>query len=81
MASEGAEPVNGYCWSGGLIEFRKYRHAAVSGKCSESYLSGDIKAALREWKPLAKGGNAAAQFNLGKIYEREEAFQKITRIR
>ena len=63
VASERAEPVNGYCWSGYLIELRTYRHVAVSGKCSEPYLSGDIKTALREWKPLAKSGNAAAQFN------------------
>ena len=58
-----AKPVNEYCWSGYLIELRTYRHVAVSGKCSEPYLSGDIKTALREWKTLAKSGNAAAQFN------------------
>ena len=27
--------------------------------------SGDFATALKEWKPLAEEGNAAAQFNLG----------------
>jgi len=30
--------------------------------------SGDFATALREWKPLAEQGYAAAQFNLGLIY-------------
>jgi TPR repeat protein len=30
--------------------------------------SGDYATALREWTPLAKQGNASAQFNLGLIY-------------
>ena len=29
---------------------------------------GDYATALREWEPLAKQGNALAQFNLGLIY-------------
>tara|TARA_S200000501_G_scaffold122729_1_gene115683 strand:+ start:36 stop:290 length:255 start_codon:yes stop_codon:yes gene_type:complete len=55
---------------------RKYRYAAVSGKCSRSYLSGDIKTALREWNPLAKGGNAAAQLIWVRYTRRKKAFQK-----
>jgi TPR repeat protein len=31
--------------------------------------SGDFATALREWKPLAKQGNASAQFNLGIMYD------------
>jgi len=30
--------------------------------------SGDYATALREWKPLAKQGNASAQYNLGLMY-------------
>ena len=32
--------------------------------------SGDFATALREWKPLAEQGNAAAQYNLGQMYRR-----------
>lgn len=31
---------------------------------------GDFAVALREWQPLAAAGNAAAQFNLGVMYEK-----------
>jgi len=34
-----------------------------------AYDSGDYATALREWAPLAEQGNAAAQFNLGLLYE------------
>ena len=34
----------------------------------ETYEAGDYASALREWKPLAKQGNANAQFNLGLMY-------------
>ena len=30
--------------------------------------SGDFATALRQWKPLAEQGNAAAQYNLGQMY-------------
>jgi TPR repeat protein len=33
-----------------------------------AYNSGDYATALREWKPLAKQGNALAQHNLGAAY-------------
>ena len=33
-----------------------------------AYRSGDFATALREWTPLAKQGNAAAQYNLGLMY-------------
>ena len=34
-----------------------------------AYKSGDYATALREWTPLAKEGNADAQFNLGLMYD------------
>jgi len=34
-----------------------------------AYKSGDYATALREWTPLAKQGNADAQFNLGLMYD------------
>ena len=33
-----------------------------------AYQNGDYATALREWTPLAKQGNARAQYNLGHIY-------------
>ncbi len=33
-----------------------------------AYLRADYAAALREWRPLAKQGNAKAQYNLGLMY-------------
>ena len=35
-----------------------------------AYKSGDYVTALREWKPLAKQGNALAQNNLGAMYRK-----------
>ena len=35
-----------------------------------AYKSGDYATALREWTPLAEQGNAAAQGNLGVMYEK-----------
>jgi hypothetical protein len=35
-----------------------------------AYKSGDYATALREWRPLARQGNADAQFNLGWMYEK-----------
>ena len=34
----------------------------------EAYNKGDYTTALKEWKPLAEGGNTDAQYNLGIIY-------------
>ncbi len=34
-----------------------------------AYERGDYAAALKEWKPLAEQGYAAAQFNLGAMYD------------
>ena len=34
----------------------------------EAAQSGDFETALKEWKPLAEGGNSRAQFNLGVMY-------------
>ena len=37
-------------------------------KGSAAYQSGDYATALREWTPLAKQGNASAQFLIGTMY-------------
>jgi len=37
-----------------------------------AYNSGDYATALREWKPLAKQGDASAQYNLGIMYKKGE---------
>ena len=34
----------------------------------EAAQSGDFETALKEWKPLAEGGNIVAQHNLGMMY-------------
>ena len=34
-----------------------------------AYDSGDYASALREWTPLAKQGDAVAQYNLGVMYD------------
>ena len=41
-----------------------------------AYEKGDYATALREWKPLAKQGNAGAQFNLGFMYEKGKGTQQ-----
>ena len=38
--------------------------------------SGDFATALREWTPLAKQGNADAQYNLGVMYENGQGIPK-----
>ncbi len=38
-------------------------------KGSDAYQRKDYTTALEEWEPLAKQGNAVAQFNLGTMYE------------
>ena len=35
----------------------------------EAYENGDYATALKEWEPLAEGGNSRAQFNLGVMYD------------
>ena len=37
-------------------------------KGMNAYRSGDYATALREWRPLAKQGNAVAQLSLGMMY-------------
>ena len=39
------------------------------GKGVEAYLRSDYAAAVREWRPLAEGGQAQAQNGLGVMYE------------
>jgi TPR repeat protein len=41
-----------------------------------AYKSGDYATALREWTPLAKQGDASAQFNLGLMYEKGQGVQQ-----
>ena len=41
-------------------------------KGAESYTAGDFKAALKEFLPLAEGGDARAQYNLGVMYRNGE---------
>ena len=38
----------------------------------DAYKNGDFKTALQEWEPLAKDGNAKAQYNLGYMYDSGE---------
>ena len=61
--SWGAKPLKNYCRL-----FTKDLYLKIAGKCSSAYERGDYATALREWKPLAKQGNASAQFNLGMTY-------------
>ena len=39
-------------------------------KGSAAYQSGDYATALHEWTPLAKQGDADAQYNLGIMYDK-----------
>ena len=43
--------------------------------------SGDFSSALREWKPLAKQGDARSQSFVGRCPTKEKVFQRITRLR
>ena len=36
----------------------------------DAYTHGDYATALREWQPIAEQGDAAAQYNLGVLYEK-----------
>ena len=38
----------------------------------EAAQSGDFETALKEWKPLAEGGDSVAQYNLGVMYDEGE---------
>ena len=64
-ASWSAEPIDGICLPDTINS-----HRPIAGKCSASYDAGDYETAIREFRPLAEQGNAAAQNNLGQIYER-----------
>ena len=37
---------------------------------------GDFKTAFEKWKPLAKKGNALAQFNMGLMYDKGEGVKR-----
>ena len=50
---------------------------AQSGDAAlEAAQKGDYATALSIWRPLAEQGNAAAQFNLGLMYEKGDGVQK-----
>ena len=42
----------------------------------EAYHRGDYATALREWRPLAEQGHAAAQYNLGLLYANGQGVPK-----
>jgi hypothetical protein len=46
-----------------------------------AYKSGDYATALREWTPLAKQGDAFAQYNLGVMYGNGQGVPRIIRLR
>ena len=52
--SWGAKPLKNYCRL-----FKKDSDLKIAGKCSSAYERGDYATALREWKTLAKQGNAS----------------------
>ena len=45
-----------------------------------AYQQGDYATALQEWKPLADEGNAAAQFNLGIMYQNGQGVDSDPRV-
>ena len=51
-----------------LILMSGSAYSADFWKGQEAYDKGDFKTALAEWKPLAEGGYALAQFALGQMY-------------
>ena len=55
---------------------KTHYHLAVFGQCSKAYQSKDYPKALKEWRPLAIGGNSSAQFNLGQMYRRGQGVPK-----
>ena len=54
--------------------------AADFKKGADAYKRGDYAAALKEWKPLAKQGNAKAQIRLGWMYYLGDGVPKDVRI-
>ena len=56
-----------------LLSFVVSRSAVFASPLEDGYAAytrGDYATALRAWRPLAKGGNASAQFNLGLMYDK-----------
>ena len=41
-----------------------------------AYEAGDFAAAVKEWKPLAEGGNSAAQNSVGVLYYNDRGCRK-----
>jgi hypothetical protein len=48
----------------------------ILGGGYQSYLKGDYEAAYNEWLPLAKLGDAEAQYNLGVLYDEGAGVEK-----
>ena len=42
----------------------------------DAYNKGDYETAYKQWKPLAKAGDAEAQYNLGFMYRRGEGVKQ-----
>ncbi len=53
-----------------LVSLASFSAWADVEKGMEAFRRGDYAAAKAEWEPLAKSGDAAAQFNLGILYRR-----------
>jgi TPR repeat protein len=65
---------------GVLVSLGWTAFSAELGKASQrgldAYYRQDYETALQEWRPLAQQGEAAAQYNLGVMYERGEGVAK-----
>ena len=59
-----------------VIGFAMPATALIFEKGEEAYERGDYEAALREWRLLAKRGNATAQYNLGLMYTKGQSVQR-----
>jgi len=55
-------------WFFVLLSFAALSSAADFNTGLTAYNKGDYSAAVKEWRPLAEQGVAAAQFNLGLMY-------------
>ena len=60
---------SGVCWGADYL------------KGADAYEKGDFATALKEWTPLAKQGNAVAQYNLDVIYDNGLGVHRIIGLR
>ena len=59
-----------------FVLFGTQAFAQSWNKGLEAVKAGDYATALKEWKPIAEQGNAAAQFNLGLMYAKGDGVLK-----